>query len=93
VVPKWAEDLKEFNQHYLQNQKENEKTLKSVFGSFKVEGLELGLIFQKRKKSYDVRGSSANWKNEQYTPDSYATFSNNQSRKFKTSLNKNGSCK
>ncbi len=66
-IPKWAENKKEVIKTTIYQQKFIDP--KNIFGNFKgVENLDNSQIYNIASMKFDERGSSANWKNENPTP-------------------------
>ena len=62
VIPDWAQDHVYLNNLItMKNTKENKRL---IFGKLRINNLDLNLIFNTNKKSYILRGDSADWKND-----------------------------
>ena len=66
LIAKWAEDKDSINTLLLHQQKTMNPDV--IFGRFTVDTVNLAEVFGKSCSHVDARGSSANWKNENWTP-------------------------
>ena len=61
-IPEWANDSMYIEELIIANKsKENERR---IFGKLKISNLDLNLIFNTNKKTYKIRGDSADWKHD-----------------------------
>jgi hypothetical protein len=61
-IPTWASNLKFINALILEKNKP--QNVRKIFGRLKVSNLDLNYIFNTNKKSYKIRGDSADWKHD-----------------------------
>ena len=62
-IPKWAMDKKYINQQ-IKKQNNNKELLYKSFGHFVVEHLNLNMIFETHNEAFDVRHSTADWRED-----------------------------
>ena len=62
-IPKWAMD-EEYINSQLMKQTNNKNLVYRSFGNFKVEHLNLNMIFETHNDNFDVRNSTADWRGD-----------------------------
>ena len=62
-IPKWARDKEYINNRILEQDKDKNLVLKS-FGKFVVEQLNLNMIFETHNELFDIRNSTADWRDD-----------------------------
>lgn len=65
-IAKWAEDKKKVVDLVIYQQKALDPD--AIFGKLRSDTVNLREVFGEKGRRFDIRGSSANWKNENWTP-------------------------
>jgi len=76
MIAKWAENKERVNE--LMSYQERVLDSNKIFGRLTIDTIELHDVFGIGCSRIDIRGSSANWKNEYWTP--FSPFSPSQTR-------------
>ena len=62
-IPEWANDNK-YLEEQIRKQNNNNNLENEVFGKFVIENLNLNMIFETMDENYNLRHSTADWKND-----------------------------
>ena len=62
-IPKWAKDEKYINEK-IKKQNNDKNCVKTSFGKFVIENLNLNMIFETHNEEFDIRNSTADWRGE-----------------------------
>ena len=76
-IPKWAMD-EEYINSQLMKQTNNKNLVYRSFGNFKVEHLNLNMIFETHNDNFDMRNSTADWRgDDSWTKNKVTDINNN----------------
>ena len=75
-IPKWAMD-EEYINSQLMKQTNNKNLVYKSFGDFKVEHLNLNMIFETHNDNFDMRNSTADWRGDDSRSKNKVTDINN----------------
>ncbi len=76
-IPEWANDNK-YLEEQIRKQNNNNNLENEVFGKFVIENLNLNMIFETMNENYNLRHSTADWKNDNTIKNNNINFINYQ---------------